>query len=328
MSKVTAFVKANPFKSGMAIGTVGGAAFAVAMLAVEWPEADVDALREAAEIWEDLADTVERSGKDANGIVESIWKNNSSRGMEVFKEVWERKVEKYPADVATYCRAVARACRDYAQVVETIRHVLIVLAVQMWVNILFTIAWGWGTAGVSTVVQKQLIEKVFKGRAVLQMKIFKLSVEKIIFNAFYYLGDSLVYAGGQQALQWGIFELAGVKKDLNGTEVTSFKENREQFERGFASTMVFNGVLDLAILAPGAKYIPAPRMKAIVAQFENHTNHMLARLLSSGTYTAVDNTLAGDAELPTWEQWIAKLIIHGARSTKPVAPAAAPAPAP
>lgn len=195
MSKVTAFVKANPFKSGMAIGTVGGAAFAVAMLAVEWPEADVDALREAAEIWEDLADTVERSGKDANGIVESIWKNNSSRGMEVFKEVWERKVEKYPADVATYCRAVARACRDYAQVVETIRHVLIVLAVQMWVNILFTIAWGWGTAGVSTVVQKQLIEKVFKGRAVLQMKIFKLSVEKIIFNAFYYLGDSLVYAG-------------------------------------------------------------------------------------------------------------------------------------
>ncbi|GAA4225762.1 hypothetical protein FHR32_002294 [Streptosporangium album] len=309
MSGLTGFIRANPFASGMGAGAVGGAGFVVAMLAIEWPEADEDTLREVAGIWEDLAGTIERSGKDANDIVAQVWKNNSGAGMGEFRDVWERKIQGYPADVATYCRAVAKACRDYAQVVEVTKYVLVVLAIQMWVNILFTIAWGWGTAGVGAVVQRMMIEKLFKGRAVLQMKIFKIGVEKIIFNAFYYLGDSVLYAGGQQVLQWGVFEIAGVKKDLNGTEVTSLKENREQFLRGFGANVAFNGVYDLTKVGPWARFFPESRM-----------GNALSRLAGSGTYTVVDNTLQGDPDLPTWEQWIAKLIIHGSRAAKPAAP--------
>ncbi|WP_067175789.1 WXG100-like domain-containing protein [Microtetraspora niveoalba] len=305
MSRALGFVKAHPFGTAMGIGSVGSAAFVTSTLAVEWPEGDPGRLREAAEIWEGLAAAIERTRGDANDAVAGVLANNSGPAVDAFRNMWTGRFAAYPGDIATYCRAVAKACREYAKAVEITRYVLIVLAVQMLVNILFTVAWGWGTAGVGSLVQKQIIEKAFRGRAILQKKLFKLSVEKIIYNSFYYLGDSLGYAGGQQIIQWSIFEIAGVKKDFNGNEVTSLGENAVQFGRGFGANMAFNGVYDLTKVA-GVPVGP--------------TANLLSRLTGSAMYTVIDNALQGEPAAPTLEQWIAKIIAHGARTAKPVQP--------
>ncbi|MGS2640762.1 WXG100-like domain-containing protein [Streptosporangium sp. LJ11] len=308
LGAVGAFAKANPVKTAMGAGSIGGAAFVTSMLGVAWPEGDPDKLRSAADIWEGLAETIERAGADANGVAEQVWKNNGGAAVQEFEKLWTGKIRPYPDEVAKFCRAIAKACRDYAQSVEITQYVLIVLAIQAWVNMVYTVAWAWATAGIGAAVQKQIMDRFLKGRAILQMKIFKISVEKIIYNSFYYLGDSLAYAGGQQALQWSIFELAGVKKDLTGNDVTGAGENFKQFGRGFASNMAFNGAYDLTKIGPWGKAFPG-----------DAAGNLMSRLVGSGMYTVADNTLQGDPALPTWEQWISKIIVHGSRTAKPPA---------
>ncbi|MGC5011027.1 hypothetical protein ACLQ2R_09720 [Streptosporangium sp. DT93] len=303
-----AFVKANPVTTALGAGSIGASGFVLSMLGVQWPEGDPDKLREAADVWDRLAEAVERAGADTNGIAEQVWKNNGGAAISEFNRMWTGKFRSHPGEVATFCRAIATACRDYAKAIEITRQVLIVLAIQMWVNMVYTVAWAWATAGIGAAVQKQIMEKLLKGRAILQMKLFKMSVEKIIYNAFYYLGDSIAYAGGQQVIQWSIFELSGVKKDLNGNSVTSMGENAEQFGRGFASNMAFNGVYDLTKIGPWGRAFPP-----------NALGNLFSRLAGSGSYTVMDNTLQGDPGLPSFEQWVSKLIVHGSRTAKPPA---------
>lgn len=303
---VLGFVKANPVKTAMGAGSIGAAGFVTAMLGVSWPDGDPDKLRDAADIWDGLADTIDRTGADANGLAEQVWKNNGGPAVQEFRKLWTDTFRPYPGDVAKYCRAIASACRDYARAVEITQYVLIVLAIQAWVNMVYTVAWAWATAGVGAAVQKQIMDRFFKGRAILQKQLFKLSVEKIIYNSFYYLGDSVLYAGGQQVIQWSIFELSGVKKDLTGNDVTGAGENAKQFGRGFAANMAFNGVYDLTKLGPWGRAFPP-----------NAVGNLMSRLAGSGTYTVTDNTLQGNPDLPTWEQWISKLIVHGSRTARP-----------
>ncbi|WP_329085305.1 MULTISPECIES: WXG100-like domain-containing protein [unclassified Streptosporangium] len=305
MSGIGAFVKAHPFTAGMGIGAIGSAAMVTTMLGVSWPEGDPDRLRDAADTLDGLAVAIERAGGDADDAATRARKFNSGPSMEEFAKVWESKLRPYPRDIAAHCRAVAVMCREYAQAVETTRYVLKVLAVQAFLNMLFTVAWGWGTVGVASAVQKQLIEKVFRGRAILQKKLFSLAVEKITYGSAYYLADSVGYAGIQQAIQWSVFEVTGVQKDLNGTEVTSLGENTEQFGRNFVANVAFDGTADLAKAAG----LPA-----------NRAGGLLARLLASGVYTTTDNALQGDFTGPTVEQWLSKLVVHGARTTRPVGP--------
>ncbi|MEU3165254.1 hypothetical protein [Streptosporangium sp. NPDC006930] len=308
LGAVGAFAKANPVKTAMGAGSLGAAAFVTSMLGVGWPEGDPDKLRTAADIWDNLANTIEGSGTDANGVAEQVWKNNGGAAVREFSTLWTGTFRPYPGEVATFCRAIAKACRDYAQAVEITRYVLIVLAVQAWMNMVYTVAWGWATAGIGAAVQKQIMDRFFKGRAILQMKIFKISVEKIIYNSFYYLGDSVGYAGGQQVLQWSIFELAGVKKDLTGNDVTGEGENTKQFGRGFVSNMAFNAAFDLTKIGPWGRAFP-----------NDAAGNLMSRLVGSGTYTVADNTVQGDPALPTWEQWVSKVIVHGSRAAKPPA---------
>ncbi|MEU4409607.1 hypothetical protein AB0F88_34285 [Streptosporangium sp. NPDC023963] len=319
MSGLGAFIKANPVKTAMGAGSIGGAAFVTSMLGVSWPEGDPDKLRAAADIWEGLADTIERTGNDANGVAEQVWKNNGGASVQEFRALWTGKFFPYPGEVAKFCRAIAQACRDYAHAVEVTRYVLIVLAIQAWVNMVFTVAWGWGTAGIGAAVQKQIMDRFFKGRAILQMKLFKISVEKIIYNSFYYLGDSLGYAGGQQALQWTIFKAAGVEKDLTGNDVTGAGENFKQFARGFASNMAFNGAYDLTKLNSVSAPLSKLGSSLNIPTSNQAVNNLLSRLVGSGMYTVTDNTLQGNPGMPSWDQWISKLIVHGSRTAKPPA---------
>ncbi|MFF3439933.1 hypothetical protein [Streptosporangium sp. NPDC002721] len=340
MSRLGAAITKNPFMGAMGIGSLGSAAFVTSMLGVSWPEGDPDKLRAAADIWDGLADTVERTGNDANGVAEQVWKNNGGAAVGEFRTLWTGTFRPYPGEVAKFCRAIAQACRDYAHAVEVTRYVLIVLAIQAWANMVFTVAWGWGTAYVGAAVQKQIMDRFFKGRAILQMKLFKISVEKIIYNSFYYLGDSLGYAGGQQAIQWFIFDRAGVEKDLTGNDVTGAGENFKQFARGFASNIAFNGAYDLTKINSVSKSLddlrvgfngaldptrinsvskPLDDLRALlqIPAPNQAVSNLLSRLVGSTMYTVADNTLQGDPGLPSMEQMLAKILVHGSRTLKP-----------
>ncbi|MCG5220527.1 WXG100-like domain-containing protein [Streptosporangium soli] len=308
MSRATSFIKAHPVRSAMVGGGTAAGTFVTAMLAVQWPEGDPDKLRRAADIWDGLAQKIDQSLVGADGAASRVWTKNAGPGVEAFRKMWTGTFAPYPGTVSAHCRRVAEACRTYAETIETIRHVLIVLAIQAWVNIMFTIAWGWATAGISAAVQKQIMDRFFKQRAWVAKRIFRMQVEKILQKSFYYTLDSIGYAGGQQILQWGVYSASGVRRDLTGNDVTGTGENSVQFLRGFAANMAFDGVWDLTKLGPAGRLFPV-----------NRFGDFLSRMAGSTTYTVVDNLqqgMAGDP-LPTWEQMISKLIAHGSRTTRP-----------
>ncbi|GAA5062440.1 hypothetical protein HNP84_007936 [Thermocatellispora tengchongensis] len=307
LGSVLGFAGRHPAWTAGVAGGVTGGAFVTAMLGVEWPEGDPDKLRQAADIWDELAGKLETSTTAANTAASLVWRDNAGAGIDAFREMWTGTFAPYPAAIAATCRRIAAACRQYADVLETVQKTLLVLAIQLYINMLYTIAWGWATAGISTLATR-LVERAFKSRAWFAKKFLRTTVGRIVDRLLYYTLDSIAYAGGQQAIQWGVFAASGVRRDQSGAEVTSLGENAEQFYRNFVANMAFNGVADASLLIPGLNRIADTR-----------TGGFVARMLGSTTYTSVDNILQGrwDDPLPDWDQMIAKLIVHGSRAARP-----------
>jgi hypothetical protein len=320
-SAIGRFAGAHPVAATLGVGTVTHGAFVTVMLAVEWPEGDPGKLRQAAEILDELAKKIDAAHVAADDAAVRVWLHNSGPGVDAFKKMWQGTPSRstrpdlappqgfsgYPPQVAAYCRRVAQACRAYAGCLDTIRHVLIVLAVQAWVNMLFTSMYGWGTAGVAGMVQKQIMERFFTRLAQSQLKIFRVSVEKIVFSCFYYALDSVAYAGIQQAMQVGIFAATGVRKDPNGTDVLSLHTNAIQFTQAFVANAAFDAVWDLS---KTLKYAPS----------NSRWGDFLSRLSGSAVYGIVDNFEKDPTSNPVptdWQNWATRLLIHGVRAVKP-----------
>ncbi|MFC6083134.1 WXG100-like domain-containing protein [Sphaerisporangium aureirubrum] len=311
----------HPVAGVFGVGALTHGAFVTAMLGVEWPDGDPDRLRAAAGIWDELAEKIDDGRVAADGAAVRVWLDNSGPGVAEFRAMWSGMPSGsagpgaplgdgfagYPADVAAYCRRIAEACRAYAGSVDTIRHVLIVLAVQAWANMLYTSMYGWTTAGVGTLVQKQIMERFFQNLARSQLKIFKIGVEKIVQRGFYYTLDSVAYAGIQQVLQAGIYAASGVRRDLEGRDVLSLGTNALQFAQAAGANMAFDAMWDLSKVL---RY--APR--------DSRFGDFLSRLSGSAVYSVVGNLEQDPTANPVptdWETWLSKLLIHGVRSIKP-----------
>ncbi len=311
--------RAHPGATTLTAGVVTHAAFVTAMLEVQWPEGDPGGLREAAGILEGLATKIEEGLDTADDAAAQVVRDNSGEGIDAFQRLWrgtaggatasapraQKGFADYPPEVAVYCRKVAAGCRSYADAVETIRHVLVVMAVQLWANMLFTSMYGWTTAGVGKMVEDRIMKTFFKKLAQSQLKIFRLSVEKIVYNAFYYTLDSITYAGIQQALQAGIFALSGVRKDLKGRDVLSAELNAVQFAQGFGANMAFNAVGDLVKMP---KFLPE----------NSRWVDFLGRMAGSSAYSAVDSIEQNPTDPDfDWKTYLAKPFVHGVRAIKP-----------
>ena len=247
--------------------------------------------------------------------------NNTGPGIDAFATMWRgtssghgrpdfpppQGFSGYPPQVAEYCRRVATACRSYARCVDTIRHVLIVLAIQAWANMLMTSMYGWVTGGVANLVQKQIMERFFKRLAQSQLRIFRISIEKIVFACFYYTLDSVAYAGIQQGMQAGVFALTGVRKDLDGTDVLSAHTNAIQFTQAFVANVAFDSMWDMS---KALRYAPRG----------SRWGDFLSRMSGSAVYSIVGNMEQDPTSNPVptdWQTWATKFLIHGVRSIKP-----------
>lgn len=316
-------VSTHPVGTTLAVGAVTHGAFATAMLGIEWPEGDPGKLRTAAYILDDLARKIDEGVVVADEAAMRVWLENAGPGIDEFRKMWQgvpsgpsgplgyqdpaQGFSGYPPQIASYCRRVAEGCRAYAGCIETIRHVLMVLAAQAWVNMLFTTMFGWTTAGLANTVQEKIMEKYFRQLAQSQLKIFRISIEKIVFSFFYYAADSVVYAGIQQGLRAGIFAATGVRKDLEGSDVLSAKTNAIQFAQALGANAAYNGVWDLSKVL---KYAPRG----------TRWGDFVSRLSGSATYSVVDNFEQDPTENPVptdWQTWVSKIFTHGVRSIRP-----------
>jgi hypothetical protein len=295
---------------------------------VRMPEADSQGARTMAGYYRGIADAVDQSGTAMEKVVGQVKSHNDGNGPAAFERYWGGPApggavtpSAYPAGVSAYARGVAESLEQFAKVNDGIRAALWVLAIQMYANIIFTICYGWLTG----VLEARLL--ILVGQARWYDRIRDSLVQMLVKRVIYALADSVVYAGGQQALQLGIYGTslaAGVDRGTltkaAGYDPLSARANAVQFADGFAGNMAYDAVADaLPGLNPASRYrqrfggyfLRRPGIKGALGG-------LTTRMAASNVYTYASNVtescLEGDGDgwtkPPTLQQEAAKLFIH------------------
>jgi hypothetical protein len=284
---------------------------------VEMPKGDSGKTRQAAAIWHQLAKDIDSNIKTAGPVAADVWAKNSGDGIDAFQKFWTEKFAPYPEDAAAYCKRVGDVCDSYAQVLDDLRFAYTVLAIQTWVNILITIAWGWVTGYAELAA--------IKIAAWLRCEALKRWVHimvKIILEAII---DSIAYAVVTQLAQVGTFgliqlvtgrEYNDTMKAAFGFDPYSVGDNLNQA----GQTFVANAAFDLAAEPIGAAMKAGPWG----GFFKSHPRlgGVGKRIAASNVYTLVNNQYAnmfmdGDKQwYPSLNQEGAKVVFHGTRVLK------------
>lgn len=291
--------------------------------AAEMPKGDAGKARQAAEAWRRLADRIEESIRITGPVAAEVWEVNTGAGIAAFREFWPTRLEPYPRELAEHCRRVAVACDGYAHAIDVTRFALTLIAVQTWLNVLFTFAWGWITGWAGTLAQLTVI----RDRAALQAAASRTLFERIVIRLLEWVYDSVGYAAGQQVLQLGVFGVADLFGDYDedvkaiiGYDPYSVGANAEQTAQGFGANMAFDAAADgvkfgLTGLGPWGRFLTA----GAASGWRPRLVGFGGRMAGSNTYTIVNNAEAGkpvDEWLPTAQQEVQKLIMHGGRIAK------------
>ncbi|MEV0408099.1 hypothetical protein [Actinoallomurus sp. NPDC050550] len=286
---------------------------------VEMPKGDSAKARQAAVIWGQIADRLESSIRTTDPMATDISTHNAGHGIDEFTKFWTKEFQPYPHELAAYCRRIQTVCNGYADAVDKMRFWLTVLAIQTYLNILFTIAYGWITGWAGTLAELAVIRNRAAFQAVAQRTLF----QKIMIKLLEYLIDSIGYAAGQQLLQLGTFGVVDLFADYDadakkiiGYDPYSLKTNGVQFVQAVGANFAFDGAADLTVGAVG-KVGPLGRITSGGAG--QRVLRFGGRMVGSNLYTVVGNMEQGkqpDEWLPTWQQEVDKLIIHGTRIAK------------
>lgn len=295
---------------------------------VQMPKADNAGVRSVAAYHRQIADAIDRSRVAMDKIANEVKTHNDGDGATGFDHFYfgpakagGQTLTTYPPEVSAYARKIAEAHEQFARVNDEIRQALWVLAIQMYANILFTIAYGWLTGA----LEARLLTLIAQARW--YAKIRNTLVQMLIKRLIYALTDSVAYAGGQQLLQLGIYGTslaAGVDRktltNVAGYDPLSVKANTIQFADGFVGNMAYDGVADaLPGLSPTSKYRQKfGRYFLRQPGFKGAVGGLTTRLVSSNAYTyasnVTDSYLEGDGDgwtkAPTLNQEAAKLFIH------------------
>jgi hypothetical protein len=293
---------------------------------VQMPKADTAGVRRVAEYHRQIADAIERSKGAMDKVAGDVRRENDDEGSTEFGRYYfgpaaTETLSAYPQEVAAYARKVADAHEQFARVNDEIRAALWVLAIQMYANVVFTIAYGWMTG----VIEARLLTLIAQARW--YSRIRSTLVQMLVKRVLYALADSVAYAGGQQLLQLGIYGTslaAGVDRktltNVAGYDPFSAKANAVQFADGFVGNMAYDGVADaLPGLSPTSRYrqrfgryfLRQPGIKGALGG-------LTTRMVASNAYTygsnVTDSYLQGDGDgwtkAPTLNQEAAKLFIH------------------
>jgi hypothetical protein len=296
---------------------------------VQMPKADNAGVRSVAAYHRQIADAIDRSRTAMDTIARQVRTHNDGDGATGFDHFYfgpaqaggGRTLTAYPAEVSAYARKIAEAHEQFARVNDEVRQALWVLAVQMYANILFTIAYGWLTGA----LEARLLTLIAQARW--YAKIRNTLVQMLIKRMIYALTDSAVYAGGQQLLQLGVYGTslaAGVDRttltNVAGYDPLGVRANTVQLADGFAGNLAYDAVADgLPGLNPASKYRQRfGRYFLRRPGFTGAAGGLTTRLVASNAYTyasnVTDSSLEGDGDgwtrAPTLDQEAAKLFVH------------------
>jgi len=90
---------------------------------VPWPACNQDAARQAADAWSTLAEAVDEINAACGQTVASIAANNSGKAIDAFAANWQKYGGKTGSLTlsAEACRAIAKACNDFADQVSEVK---------------------------------------------------------------------------------------------------------------------------------------------------------------------------------------------------------------
>jgi hypothetical protein len=254
-------------------------------------------------VWRALGERIDDNSVMSDRFAERVWTEHPSRGSQAFKAVWKGEktggppggVAGYPAQVSAYCRRVAEGCEAYAEAVDTARRAVKVMALTSYSQLLLAASWPWigaRTAALSKWLLDRLAKKIQAGilLKLLENAVAKIALEKL---TSYTIG-SAVFALGDEALALG-------SKAAFGADTGSVKDNAMTTLKDFAACLVFFGVWDLTKIGRVGKAFP-----------ENDVGDFASFYVGSTAYTVTYNLedgKTGTDVLPTYEQFISKLLI-------------------
>lgn len=302
---------------GMAGAGLAGILAPEALFGISYLEGDPAKIRKAADVLDEVADTIDEHFRTANGAATAVWTTSSGPAVEEFKKFWTERYGPAVLEVSLRHRRTANACRAYADVIEQVNHALKVLCWIMTVDMMYTIGY--------QVLTWKLYQAIVKRNALLLQFTAHRFVAMVLPVYLYWATDSVAYATGEVVLPLLINKLGGIKTDMSGNEVQSLDYNVRTFHEHFYANMVFNSVLDgsQALMAK----VPGLRTVATNVELPNgvklNTEGLVPRLTGSTAYSMTMDAQHGDNPLPgtehglTKEDMYQKFIVHGTRSLIP-----------
>ncbi|TDE31063.1 hypothetical protein E1295_40420 [Nonomuraea mesophila] len=299
-------MRINPGRASiLGFGTLGLAGFVFEMLAVDYPHGDPEGARMAAAVWDRLAERIESSPKRTFPAAQAVWRHNGGDGVDAYKRAVtaelfpEDESEGYAARLARRCRHNAEACREFADIIDTVRHTYRTLALANFASFVYIATFPW-QAGAAYQVTQFLMRRAQAG---MLAKLLEHSVAKIVLSKLteYSLG-SAIFAIGDVSV------MAGVKA-LRGEGAGSFQDNASLALKEFAASVAFYGVFDAT----------APLMKKVSANPD--VQYFLGRLAGGSigygpTYDALSGEDGTDLA-PTWKETIGRTLLYFAMAHKP-----------
>jgi len=163
---------------------------------IDWPKGDPARCRHAAELWREMAKHVDVARTAIHQATGKALQTSRSGALDAFAN-----------DVATYENALtglaealsglAKALDEYAHSLDEVRHKLIVIAEEVAADIAATIAFGFVTGGLDTLVSGPVLAALGV-RAVATISTFAEFAAFIVSRLAYYAVDSAVYAALDQ----------------------------------------------------------------------------------------------------------------------------------
>jgi hypothetical protein len=290
---------------------------------VEMPAGDPEDALLAAKYWGNIADLLEGFLERATEFASRYgWGDNSGSDIDAFHDFWDHHFRPSVSEVAEYCRRIETSCNAYAKALKELKFAFTILAIQTYVNIAFTIGFGWITGWAGTFAELAII----RARAFAGATAAKTLFEQIVMRILQYLIDSIFYATGQQVLQLGVFTVGNQFGRYNaqtnavfGFNPYSFNANGIQFVRGVGDNMAFDGMdgafNGLTVIGPLRRYLafgPRGGLRTRIMKFGG-------RMAGSEAFTIMNNLEQGKPVqqlAPTTSEQVDKIIIHGARILK------------
>jgi len=281
-----------------ASGVGGIAVFVYKMLAVDYPDGDPAAARQAAQVWNRLAERIEQSPDRTFPSAEAVWKRNGGAGVQAFKAAVTPGLYPappavgYPDQLGRCCRQNALACEQFADIVETARHTYWTLALENLASFVFITTFPWLHAAAEQITKilinrlkasamKKLVDHAI-ARAALTM-----TSNSVIGSAFFAVGD----VTATSAAKWS-----------RGEDTGSFTDKVKQAGKEFTASVAFYGV------SYGADPVIAKGVKN--ADVRNFLGRMAGGSLGYGPTNDALNGQSGTELIPTWKETLGRTLLY------------------